>query len=222
MQEREERKKDVAEKERHFLVRRRGLAEGSGVGGPAWGGPGEGGLGERPTLANPVLTILIWPIWANPILADPSWFWPKPMLAKIGFGQFIFGSGVCHGGALGVGPRKERSESGTLKGGGPKISAFFPLPPPFRSFCVFGCLLVEFWWCLKRRGLKCARLDEAAGVSHDSPRGSRPSKTPPKFNERSPKRGRKKENCGERGKKESKILGGPAASSDSSVLEHWV
>ena len=30
---------------------------------------------------------------------------------------------------------------------------FFPLSrPQFRSFCLSGYLLVEFWWCLKRRG----------------------------------------------------------------------
>ena len=31
--------------------------------------------------------------------------------------------------------------------------AFFPpFPPPFRSFlCLSRCLLVEFWWCLKRQ-----------------------------------------------------------------------
>ena len=45
---------------------------------------------------------------------------------------------------------------------------------------------------------------KAAGVSHDSPKSpnvhsSRPSRTPPKFNERTPKR-RKNENCGGRGK----------------------
>ena len=37
---------------------------------------------------------------------------------------------------------------------GPKFRAFFfPLPLPFSLFLsLSGCLLVEFWWCLKRRG----------------------------------------------------------------------
>ena len=39
---------------------------------------------------------------------------------------------------------------------------------------------------------------------------SRPSITPPKFHETTPKRGRKNENCGGRGKKKSEILGCPA------------
>ena len=39
------------------------------------------------------------------------------------------------------------------------VALFFPLPPQF-SFCLpsLGGLLVEFWWCLRRRGLKCASL----------------------------------------------------------------
>ena len=55
----------------------------------------------------------------------------------------------------------------------------------------------------------------AVGASHDSPRtpnmhmsGPRPSETPPKFHEKTRKRGRKKGNCGRRGKK-SEILVGP-------------
>ena len=45
-------------------------------------------------------------------------------------------------------------KGGALKGVGPKISRFFFPPPATVSLflCLFGCLLVEFWWCLKRRG----------------------------------------------------------------------
>ena len=42
---------------------------------------------------------------------------------------------------------------GALKGGRPKISLFF-VPSPTLIFVLFlsrGGLLVEFWWCLKRR-----------------------------------------------------------------------
>ena len=83
----------------------------------------------------------------------------------------------------------------------------FQFPPAL--FLITVCLLVEFWWCSKRRGPK------AAGVSHDNPRT-------PKVHNRGPRRfihhqnstrrprreGRKKENCGGKGKK-SEILGPP-------------
>ena len=46
--------------------------------------------------------------------------------------------------------------SGTLRGtpppDSPKFRLFFPLPLPFSLFfCLSGGLIVEFWWCLKRR-----------------------------------------------------------------------
>ena len=45
-------------------------------------------------------------------------------------------------------PKKKR------RVGGPKFRVFFfPLPPENSFFSsLFGCLLVEFWWCLKRQG----------------------------------------------------------------------
>ena len=56
-------------------------------------------------------------------------------------------------------PKGRAPKGGTPKGGAPKGGAqnfalffFSPLPPPFSLFfSVSGCLLVEFWWCLKRR-----------------------------------------------------------------------
>ena len=47
---------------------------------------------------------------------------------------------------------------GALRGGEPKISRFFFLSPAEISFCLLsGGPLVEFWWCLKRRGAQmCA------------------------------------------------------------------
>ena len=67
--------------------------------------------------------------------------------------------------------------------GGPKFRAFFSLSRhKFRSFLLSGGLLVEFWWCLKRRGaqmctfgvlrLSCEApaAPGAAGVSHDNQR----------------------------------------------------
>ena len=91
-----------------------------------------------PTLAKPCVAKTKF---GNQLLPEPS----LPSLAKTKFGQknigqSIFGTGVCHG--------------GTPKGGGPKISRFFPLSrtPIFALFCLSlsGCLLVDFW-CLKRR-----------------------------------------------------------------------
>ena len=50
-----------------------------------------------------------------------------------------------------VGPRRVR---------GPKFRAFFPLPPPFRSFCVsLGVFSWNFGGLLKAGTLKCARLE---------------------------------------------------------------
>ena len=54
------------------------------------------------------------------------------------------------------GPRSQKNGArrvGAPKGGSlPKFCAFFPLPPPFRSFCVsLGVFSWNFWWCLKRR-----------------------------------------------------------------------
>ena len=64
---------------------------------------------EKPTLANPVLAIVV--------LA-------RPILAKTNFGQHFW----CHGGA----PKGGAQKGGrALKGGGPKISRFFSLPPQF-------------------------------------------------------------------------------------------
>ena len=114
-----------------------------------------------------------------------------------------------------VGPRRVEApkggapKGGAPKGGGPKISRFF-FPPPATIFFLLTFSWgphVEFWWCLKRRGpemctfgvlgLSCAgpaaRSGGAAGVSHDSPRAQTctfqvpPSKTPTKFNERTPR-----------------------------------
>ena len=51
----------------------------------------------------------------------------------------------------GWGPKTRKS--GGPKGGRPKISLFFSLSRhKIRSFLPSLGLLVEFWWCLKRRG----------------------------------------------------------------------
>ena len=87
-----------------------------------------------------------WPAllasWPGPLLARPP-KWPKkvticgplqvlPLLAQCAFWPFPADAKV---GARRVGP------------------AFFPLPPQFSFFLSLGCLCVEFWCFLKRRGL---------------------------------------------------------------------
>ena len=109
-------------------------------------------------------------------------------------------------------------------GGRPKISlSFFSSPVPFSLFLSLSvCLLVEFWWCLKRWGdqmctfgvlwLSCetpAALGppgfhmttrELQTCKFESPGAS---KTPPKFNEKTAReRDKKSENGAGKGKKE--------------------
>ena len=83
----------------------------------------------------PKSTGRIWPTLfgrIGPIFVDRIWpdrIWP-----------FFF---------LGGGPKRWGPEGV----GGPKFRAFFSLSPPEMSFFLLslGGLLVEFWWCLKRR-----------------------------------------------------------------------
>ena len=108
--------------------------------------------------------------------------------------------------------------------------AFFSFLPPQFSFFFpsLGGPSVEFWWCLKRRGpekctfgvlgLSCASLGgpvwwgrrgftrqpESLNV-HIS--GFRPSKTPTKFHERTPRERKKNENCGARREKKERNFG---------------
>ena len=115
-------------------------------------GSAEGGRTrrKRPTLANPVLAIMIWPIWANPILANP--FWAILVLARANFGQNQFWPIQFWIWCVSWwGPERWGPEGGG--GRGAKFRAFFPSPAAkFVIFSLSGCLLVEFWWCLKRRG----------------------------------------------------------------------
>ena len=91
-------------------------------------------------------------------------FRPISTSANFDFGQFrlrpIFGCWFL--GPRWVGPRRVGPRRvGPRRVGGPKISLFFfPLPPPFRSFCVsLGVFSWKIGGVLKRRGLKCARLE---------------------------------------------------------------
>ena len=71
------------------------------------------------------------------------------------------------------GPKGRGPKGGAPKGRWPKISCFFfLLPLPFSLFLsLSGCLLVEFWWCLKRRspqmcpfGLSDCRVKPRSGA----------------------------------------------------------
>ena len=73
-----------------------------------------------------------------------------------------------------VGPRRVSPP----KVGGPTFRAFFHSPATISLFlCLFGGLLVEFWWCLKRRspemctfGVLGLETPAARNRSDDSPR----------------------------------------------------
>ena len=154
----------------------------------------------------------------------PNLFWPslfdrilaKPNLAVTAFGQIgrreVWGRGVGGGGGVRggggrrVGARRVGAEGwGARKVTGPKFRAFFPSSATVSLFFSLWGLLVEFWWCLKRRR-GFTRQPESPNVHI---RGSPPSKTPPKLNEKAPQRERKERKWErERGKK-SEILGGP-------------
>ena len=80
-----------------------------------------------------------------------------------------------------------RFSGGRGGGRGPKFRAFFSLPPQFQgvsseTLALCGNVHISGW----------------------------PSKSSPKFNERTQERHKKNENCGVRGKNKSQILGGPA------------
>ena len=94
----------------------------------------------------------------------------------------------------------------TLSARPPNFSLFFALPPPFSLFSsLSGCLLVEFWWCLRSaRTLKCARQPENSKRAHFR---TPPLQTPPKFHEKTPKRGKKERKLWRESEKQREIFG---------------
>ena len=96
-------------------------------------------------------------------------------------------------------PRAPKSrKSGGPKGGGPKFSRFF-FPAPAAKFVLFfplfGVLLVEFWWCSKRRGaqmctfgLSGCRVNPAASGPglHTEPEGPKQPHQHPTPNTQTP------------------------------------
>ena len=102
---------------------------------------------------------------------EPEGWGPQPRKSGGPKGGGQKGGGEKGGGQKGGGPNPEKvgarrvgaksggrkgggSKGGGPKGGRPKISRFFfPLPPQNSFFSsLSGGLLVDFWWCLKRRG----------------------------------------------------------------------
>ena len=86
----------------------------------------------------------------------------------------------------------------------------FFFPSPATKFVLFFGLLVEFWWCLKRRSPEMCTfgvlwlLCEAPAA-----RGSGQQKHHQNSTRRHPERVEKNEFCGERGRRKSEIWGGP-------------
>ena len=77
-----------------------------------------------------------------------------PVVNKVwcGVGEAV--KGGVGGSSNGVG-RKVEKGGRPRRVGGPISRLFFLLPSEFSLFfslSLSGCLLVEFWWCLKRRG----------------------------------------------------------------------
>ena len=142
--------------------------------------------------------------------------WPSSTLANSVSANF----GMLNSVGPSKGPR--RVEAQTQKKLGPEgwgperwgknFALFFSLSPQNSFFSsLSGGLLVEFWWCLKRRALKCARWEFSgcrvrapvarsggAGFTRQpkSPNvhisGFRPSKTPTKFHELWREKGKKR------------------------------
>ena len=127
----------------------------------------------------------------------------------------------------------------------PKFRACFTLSRrKIRSFLPSGGLLVEFWWCLKRRDpqmctfglsgcrVKPQRLRGRMGFTRQPENSKRAHlsaptlQTPPKFHEKTPEREEKNEFCGGRGKKKREILGlppfGPPPFGPHPSGPHWI
>ena len=73
---------------------------------------------------------------------------------------------------------------------GAKMSRCFSFSPAQNSMCfsLSGWLLVELWWCFKRQGPQTCwfGVPSLVGPPGFHTMGHWPSKTPPKFNEKTP------------------------------------
>ena len=79
------------------------------------------------------------------------------------------------GGGPKGGPRRVGPEGWGPEGWWPKISRFVSLSrSPFSFFfCLFACLLVEFWWSLERRDYQMCTFG-VLGVSCEAPAAPKP------------------------------------------------
>ena len=97
----------------------------------------------------------------------------------------------------------------------PKFRSFFPLPPQFSLFLLYlGGPFVEFWWCFfEGRDPEMCTFG-ALGLSCEAPAASGPPgpQTPPKFNERTPKREKKRKKIVAAKGKNKREISGPHTS----------
>ena len=125
-----------------------------------FGHPDLANFSQQPILASPILAS---PILANPILdlVCVSWWGPNPA-PKVRASN----GGVLKGRGVGPKPRKNRAPKGGRRGA--TFRVFFS-PAPFSLFLSpSGSLLVEFWWCLKRRDPRMCTFG-ALGLSCETP-----------------------------------------------------
>ena len=82
------------------------------------------------------------------------------------------------------------------EGWGAQNFAFFPLPPPFRSFCVSlsGCLLVEFRWFFEATGPEMCTFGEPKRAHFTVPTFKKPTEIPRRRQRNGSGRGKKKRN----------------------------
>ena len=138
------------------------------------------------------------------------------------------------GGAERVGPRKGVAPKGGAPKGGEaqNFALFLTFPATVSLFlCLSGGLLVKFWWCFEAPGRSNVHVWSSRAVACEprrpglvGPQGFHTTarepkraqfrvpafKTPPKFNEKTPRETQKQRNGGGKGKKKSEILGGLA------------
>ena len=121
--------------------------------------------------------------------------------------------GVRRVGARRVGPRSVGARRvNAPKAGGPKIwRFFFPLPHPFSLFfSLSGGLLVEIWWCLKRRDNEMCTFGVLESPNVCTFKGPGGFRRPPKFNEKAPREREKERKWRREREKKREILGRPA------------
>ena len=121
----------------------------------------------------PTSTVFRNPAWADSTFG-PDHFWPRPLFGRL---RLVASKG----------------------GWGEQNFALFSLSCHM-FLSLWGSLRGILVVCLKCRGTEMCTFG-VLGLLCDAPAAQSRLQKTPKFNERTPKRGRKKENCGRRGKK---------------------